>query len=783
MILILILHCDLYRMSIRMIGKNGRIQELDIDDVMGSDFDVSDEVEDEELGNSSEVQYADNNILPDVDVDTQMEGEVRPNEEDMDEDRELTALMDVFHSMESEFMNNNIANVSDISESLDFSASSHQTRESSPLAVPLSPTGDPNLLDTILDGPSSSTPCTPTTAAKLKISPLLFNLNQTWSPVKTRKKRKQDSVSKTSSPTHTVSSATVKRKFGVPASRTAHSRSPPTRKRRVSALTQATTPGTSKKPNNRVKIATKKVKKRPSAREKLSTVLKWIKKKYNYDYEAFTGQTDLDDTFLNLVTPYEFFKYFFDDDLVEHIVRESNRYCTTKTSKPMNINAYDLLRYFGILTFSAVIQCTNMRTYWHSDVGHPLVLNTMPVPKFEKIREFLHFTNNVAQKDSTECGYDPMFKIRPVIESTRQKCRSILFEERLAVDEQMCATKCHHRLKYTCPINRIHGFKFFVLSGVSGFAYDYEIYAGPVDMSDRNIRWKGEKDLGSSSHVVVRLARYIPKHRFHQLYFDNYYTSLPLVIFLWQLGIYSVGTVRRNRVVNCRISNCRKERGVTDEYTAKYSGCTIRNVAWMDNKEVMLLSTFLGAEPYATVERWNRKTKKHDVLQCQNIITQYNKYMGGVDSLDTTSGRSKIRMKTRKFYMRLFNHILDLCIINAWVLYRRVQKQKGLKAKLTIIEFRIQLAVTLMKLVTSTVPTNRGRPSSNANVTDVMLKKKAPRVSRPPKEVRLDLLDHWPEHTIQKMRCMRKGYRGFSRTKCTKCLIWLCYNDEKNCFQ
>lgn len=32
-----------------------------------------------------------------------------------------------------------------------------------------------------------------------------------------------------------------------------------------------------------------------------------------------------------------------------------------------------------------------------------------------------------------------------------------------------------------------YGFKFFILSG---FIYDYEMYSGPVDMSDHNIQWK-----------------------------------------------------------------------------------------------------------------------------------------------------------------------------------------------------------------------------------------------------------------------------------------------------
>lgn len=79
-----------------------------------------------------------------------------------------------------------------------------------------------------------------------------------------------------------------------------------------------------------------------------------------------------------------------------------------------------------------------------------------------------------------------------------------------------------------------------------------------------------------------------------------------------------------------------------------------------------------------------------------------------------------------------------MCVINAWVLYQRAQKQKGLKAELTIFYFRIQLAITLMMLgTTSTLPT-RGRPSSNTSVTEVTLKMKVSRASMSPKDVQLD---------------------------------------------
>lgn len=103
-------------------------------------------------------------------------------------------------------------------------------------------------------------------------------------------------------------------------------------------------------------------------------------------------------------------------------------------------------------------------------------------------------------------------------------------EESLSVDEQMCATKARHFLKQYMP-EKPHkwGYKLFVLSGVSGFAYNVEVYTGlendPILRAE-----KGEPDLGGSSNVVVRLARVIPNNCHYKLYFDNYYSSIPLLV-------------------------------------------------------------------------------------------------------------------------------------------------------------------------------------------------------------------------------------------------------------
>lgn len=54
------------------------------------------------------------------------------------------------------------------------------------------------------------------------------------------------------------------------------------------------------------------------------------------------------------------------------------------------------------------------------------------------------------------------------------------------------------------------------MSGVSGFAYNLEIYTGQEN--DPSLRLDNEPDLGPSSNVVVRLARVIPSYLNYKLY-------------------------------------------------------------------------------------------------------------------------------------------------------------------------------------------------------------------------------------------------------------------------
>lgn len=79
--------------------------------------------------------------------------------------------------------------------------------------------------------------------------------------------------------------------------------------------------------------------------------------------------------------------------------------------------------------------------------------------------------------------------------------------------------------------------------------------------------------------------------------------------------------------------------------------------------------------------------------------------MGGVDLTGSYIGRNRIPMRTKKWYMRMFYHLLDLAIANCWLLFER----KNLDIPITLPKFRQELAYCLLKFEKK--DGQRGRPA------------------------------------------------------------------------
>lgn len=175
----------------------------------------------------------------------------------------------------------------------------------------------------------------------------------------------------------------------------------------------------------------------------------------------------------------QIFLNFFSEELLDHIITETIRYSIHQTGSSSGITKVDLKRFLGICILSSIVEIPNTRCFWRPTLGNVIVQNLMTVNEFERIKRFLHFNNNDEQKSQDEDGCDRLFKLRPVMKTLLTNFQKVPFEESLLLDEQVCITKYRSYLKQYIP-RKPHkwGFKLFVLCGISGYVYDFEIYTG-----------------------------------------------------------------------------------------------------------------------------------------------------------------------------------------------------------------------------------------------------------------------------------------------------------------
>ena len=190
------------------------------------------------------------------------------------------------------------------------------------------------------------------------------------------------------------------------------------------------------------------------------------------------------------------------------------------------------------------------------------------------------------------------------------------------------------------------------------------IYAGKDEITKNS----DFKRLQKSAQVVAQLCQHLPSYSGHQLFFDNWFTTLDLLIYLKNRGIH-------------------------------------------------IASNYDGVEPLGAVQRWSPAEKKRMNIQCPQVILRYNKGMGGVDLADMLISLYRIKMKTRRWYIKIFWHLVDIAKVNAWLLYRRHREQLEIpkKQELPLLDFVLEISegfISSNKVVRREATSNKqGRPS------------------------------------------------------------------------
>ena len=206
------------------------------------------------------------------------------------------------------------------------------------------------------------------------------------------------------------------------------------------------------------------------------------------------------------------------------------------------------------------------------------------------------------------------------------------------------------------PIKR--GYKIWARSDMDDYMSKFSTYQGK----------KGEKEnldaldcFGLGEKVVLYLTNDLFGKN-HKVYFDNYFSFVPLADYLALNKVLCCGTICTNRKYLPTIKGDKELNRVDFDY--RISNQDIAAYKWMDNKAVIVICNFHGNERDEISRTQKDGSKKR--FNCPKAINEYNQYMGGVDKTDFYCAIYGINCKNKKWWhiivFRSYCKSFDKCI-------------------------------------------------------------------------------------------------------------------------
>ena len=289
-------------------------------------------------------------------------------------------------------------------------------------------------------------------------------------------------------------------------------------------------------------------------------------------------------------------------------------------------------------------------------------------------------------KKRRECLY--------ILDAIRAKSLKIEPENIYSIDEQMIPTKNKRSRgvrQYDPKKPHKWGFKNLVRAGQLGMICDFFIYGGKSD--------NGGNPL-TAKDIVLKLSKDIPKNDSFQLYFDNWVSTMELMLAPKSFKIFLTATFGANRLNGCPLStqkDLKKQRRGSFDYRTDFN-TGLHVVKWFGNKYVHFALTFSGVKAENTVQRWDSRKKQHIQVQCPHIVASYNASMGGVDLAVMLIALYRKKVMTKKrWYLKIIFHIVDVCKVNGWLLYCRHCKQNSIESKhqMPLLSFLTDVSLSL----------------------------------------------------------------------------------------
>ena len=409
--------------------------------------------------------------------------------------------------------------------------------------------------------------------------------------------------------------------------------------------------------------------------------------------------------------PVDFFLELFPKELIAYIVKETNRYgqqymdshaaylaqhpkARANQFKGKPIVVQDIKKFLALVIAMGIVNMPDMQQYWSTTWPFTSTnfSSIMSRDRFLLVLKFLHLADNTKMAAKGEHGYDPLYKLRHLLSTLVQSYKkSYTMKKEVSVDESIISYKGRLSfLQYMPKKPHKWGMKAWVLAeAATGYTWNFHLYTGKEE--------KRPADLPLGTHVVIDLLKDLVG-KGHHVYFDNFYTSPQLCKTLLTQGFGSCGTVRLDRK---DIPLSFKRKAVQFGQVVYYTDGPLLGLKWMDKRIVSLLTTIHDETMITKTRRIKGAPQGQQVIQKPQGIDEYNKYMGGVDKAGQLVQYYGYNNFAKKWWKRVFFHMVDVTLVNAYILYYTVTTGKCLSH----LNFRIAVAKGLLAQTDAEIPT------------------------------------------------------------------------------
>ena len=117
------------------------------------------------------------------------------------------------------------------------------------------------------------------------------------------------------------------------------------------------------------------------------------------------------------MTPYQYFRKLFPDEIITDVVEQTNLYSYKKKQKNIKTTEGEIRSLIGVMRKMGIVSLPSYKCYWLHQFRYSPVADVMSRNWFQLLFENIYFVNN----DGIDKN-DKLATIRPIINIVRNQC-------------------------------------------------------------------------------------------------------------------------------------------------------------------------------------------------------------------------------------------------------------------------------------------------------------------------------------------------------------------------